>query len=608
MRHSTSSSLVLLTLLAACSAGKPPGVGENDAGGSAGVSGKGTGATGGASGASGKAGVGGTSGTGQGGSSGSSGDAGTSGTSGSSGSAGDGPGVPSINCQPADANAGSPTLRLLTGSEFDSTIDAIFPQIAGQWSNTLPANSLSVYGFDNDSGAVVGKQLASALLDTALSVATAVTGPNLQNLLPCAAAAKDHACAQTFVEGFGKRLFRRPVAAAESARYLALFDQGLALADFPTALKWVTAGMIQSPYAVYRSEIGTLNGGARTLSPHEVATELSYTFKGMPPDDALLAEADAAAGGSLSDPVAKATAMLQTPEGQAVVQQFFSAYLGTTGVASKVKAKLSSGDANFATIGSAMNTETANFIDNIVLKKPSTLLDLLTERTTYPTQALARFYASEPSSTTKFPIPASDNAAVMRPDGQGIGILAQGSFLAAHANTDASSPTQRGLFVYSRLLCRPKQTPPNTVPPLATSTQAKTTRQRYELAHAGSGVCKSCHANFDPIGFGFEAFDEGGRFRTQENGETIDASGNIPSETDAPETPFNTQEELAQALAAQPETGECFAAYLATFAYGSAEACLGTSKAGALHDGTATILDAFVGLAAEKHFTERNPQ
>ena len=60
--------------------------------------------------------------------------------------------------------------------------------------------------------------------------------------------------------------------------------------------------------------------------------------------------------------------------------------------------------------------------------------------------------------------------------------------------------------------------------------------------------------------------------------------------------------------ASTPEAGECFAAYLATFAYGSAEACTGTSNAAGISDGSVGILDAFAKLAGEKHFTERNAQ
>jgi len=600
VRHLGSSGLVLFTLLAACSAGEAPGVGAHDDGGSTSVGGKGQPAGGTSSGTSGKGGVsaGGSAATGTGGSSngGSGGDAGSSG-----GSAGDQ--VPTINCQAP--NAGSATLRLLTSHEFDATINTIFPQIAGKWSNTLPANSVSVYGFDNDASAVVGNQLASALLDTALSVATAATGADLQNILSCAATTKDHACAGTFVDTFGKRLFRRPVAAAESKRYLDLFDQGLALSDFPTALKWVIAGMIQSPYAIYRSELGVVQNGARALTAYEMATELSYAFKGLPPDDALLAKAEAAGNGPLTDPVGEATAMLATNEGKLVVQSFFSAYLGTTGLTSKVKANLTTGDANYVTASPLMAQETASFINNVIIQGSGKLSDLLTDRRTYPSQALARFYGTSPTSNTKFPIPASDGAEVMRPDGQGVGILAQGSFLASHANTDASSPTQRGLFVYSRLLCRPKLSPPDTVPPLKTSPTAKTTRQRYEEAHAGAGACHSCHMNFDPIGFGFEAFDEGGRFRTQENGEAINTVSGLPSDA-GDLIPFNDQEGLAGLLLMQPEIGECFAAYLATYAFGSAEACIGTSKAADLYSGSASIMDAFTGLAAEPHFSTRN--
>jgi len=365
--------------------------------------------------------------------------------------------------------------------------------------------------------------------------------------------------------------------------------------------------MIQSPNAVYRSEIGTASGSGRTLSAYEVATELSYTFRGLPPDDALLAAAEAAGAQQFPDPVGKATELLKTTEGQSVVQQFFAAYLGTTGVMTKSKTKLTSGTANYAAVSADMVKETTSFIQNVVIQNPGTLHDLLTATKTYPTQALAQFYGSEPTNTAQFPMPSGDGS-VTRPDGQGIGILAQGSFLAAHANSDASSPTQRGLFVYSRLLCRARVTPPGVVPPLAEAGTAKTTRERYEQSHAGAGMCKGCHAGFDPLGFGFEAFDEGGRFRTSQNGEPINAAAAIPLDNGDPGQPFANQEELVNLLATQPEAGECFAAYLATFAYGSAEACTGTSNAAGISDGSVGILDAFAKLAGEKHFTERNAQ
>ena len=40
--------------------------------------------------------------------------------------------------------------------------------------------------------------------------------------------------------------------------------------------------------------------------------------------------------------------------------------------------------------------------------------------------------------------------------------------------------------------------------------------------------CRSCHAAIDPLGFGLEGFDAIGRFRTHQNGNVINTSGEMP--------------------------------------------------------------------------------
>ncbi|HEV8548977.1 MAG TPA: DUF1588 domain-containing protein, partial [Polyangiaceae bacterium] len=480
--------------LAACSPSKPPGGGSHDAG----------------SGGNGNASTGGSSGKGSGGS-----------TSGDGGSGGTQP--PTTAC--TQANTGSATLRLLTRGEFENSINDIFPNAKGKWTNSLPADSVSAYGFDNAVTSSVGNQKAGALLDTALSIGTAVTGSELQNLLPCAASAKDHACAETFVTKYGLRLFRREPTADETKRYLDLFDTALALTDFPTALKWVTAGLIQSPYSVYRSELGTVAGGVRKLSAYEIATELAYTFGGSTPSEDLLQKAAAAGDGDFPDVAGTAKSLVNSPGGQLALQHFFAGYFDYTRVASVDKMGLTGAPSAFTSVSGAMVDETQAFLTKVILDGTGTFNDLFTSKTTYPSQQLAAFYGSDPTNSAKFPVPGSDGS-VTRPDGQGVGILAQGSFLASHSNSDASSPTQRGLFVYYRLLCQGKVKPPEKVPPISSAEQTKTTRERYEKAHATPGsTCATCHMFFDPIGFGFESFDAAGRFRTQQNGEPIDASG-----------------------------------------------------------------------------------
>jgi hypothetical protein len=494
------------------------------------------------------------------------------------------------------ASLGSPLLRLLNRAEFDRTLSDVFPQIKGLWTDSLPSDTVSSFGFDNDSANDVGNQRASALFDTALSVATAATGSALATLLPCAASSADRTCAEQFLMQYGRRLFRRPLTQAEHDRYLGFFDSSKVKSDFKTALKWMTVGLIQSPNAVYRREIGTDNGsGIRALSTYEVATELAYTYTGSTPTDDLLTKADS---GNLGDPVALAKGLLTSDNGKQALQHFFDSYLGYTRVTAIQKPNIP----GFAALSSDMVGETHAFIDDVVFRKGGGLKELLTAASTNPSKMLAQYYG--------FPSPpATDYASIARPSGRGIGILAQGSFLATHANANASSPTQRGLFPFSRLLCHEKPTPPPNVPQIGAPQPGKlTTRQRYELQHAVAGACAGCHKLWDPIGFGFEHYDEGGKYRDNESGLPIDTSGAVPNPDGTPLFSFADEEGLVTGLAAQPVSYQCFAGYLATYAFGTAETCLGASKVTALQTGSIGIADAFAALAGEPHFTQRaNP-
>jgi hypothetical protein len=492
----------------------------------------------------------------------------------------------------------------MTSTEFQQTLDAVFPEVSGQWQSSLPADSISAYGFNNDASAVVGDQFAQALLDTATSVATALTGTVLATILPCSATTADQTCATQFLTKYGKRLFHRPLTAAEQTRYLGFFTSAAASSNFKTALKWMTIGLIQSPSAVYRSEIGTPDAqGTYQLSPYEIATELAYTYTGSPPTDALLSQADS---NSIGDPVAWAKSQLATASGQQAMQQFFQSYVGYTQVVAIEKANV----AAFDSVRADMVTETQNFIKNVVFPAQGTaggLESLLTSPTTYPSKALAAYYSGDPMASP-FPVPTSDFAPVARPAGEGVGLLAQGAFLATHAAPDSSSPTLRGLFVFQHLLCETKRNPPPNVPPVAMPQPGViTTRQRYE-EHDSSGCTTGCHNLFDPIGFGFEHFDEGGRYRQTEHGLTIDTASYVPNADGSKGPSFSDEEELMQVLAKMPVSYQCFTAYLATYAYGSAESCLGSRQVADFQAGKIGIADLFAGLAGAPHFTSRTTQ
>jgi hypothetical protein len=548
----------------------------------------------------------GTSGAGTSGAGTSGGGSSGAGTAGSSG-AGTSGGNPNFTLACSAPAPGSPMLRLLTRTELMNTLGDVFPEVKGQWTASLPASTISSHGFDNDGAAQVGDQLASAILDAATSLATTLVGTPLATILPCSTSTADHACAQTFLTKYGPRLFRRPLTTAEQQSYLTFFDSSKTKSDFKTALKWMTIGLIQSPNTLYRSEIGTDSGGGRQLSAYEIATELAYTYTGTTPSDSLLSMAGT---GNLGDLAALARTLVATAAGKQVVQRFFEQYLDYSSVTSMQKPNISA----FAQVAPDMVQETHAFIDQVILQNPGGLKELLTSTTTNPSKALAAYYATGNAYSGGFPTPSADYASVTRPAGLGIGVLAQGAFLATHASSDASSPTKRGLFPYYKLFCSPKLSPPPNVPPLDTTTpiaNVNTTRDRYELAHAQTngpnGNCAGCHKMFDPIGFASEHFDEGGRYRAKEKTFDINSSGSINA-PDGSTLSFSGEDDLMMGISKQPVIHQCFAAYLSAFAFGSDEACIGASQVPDLQSAKIGIEEAFVRLATEQHFTHRTSQ
>ena len=91
------------------------------------------------------------------------------GTGGSGAGTGSG-GSPNFSLACSTTQLGTPQLRLLTRTELQNSIDTAFPDIVGQWTASLPSNTVSEHGFDNDASAAIGGQLAGAVLDMGVSV------------------------------------------------------------------------------------------------------------------------------------------------------------------------------------------------------------------------------------------------------------------------------------------------------------------------------------------------------------------------------------------------------------------------------------------------------
>lgn len=476
-----------------------------------------------------------------------SGGAASSGGSAAGGAGNVGPG----NLQTASASLA----RRLSRTEYGNVVRDVLGDTSGALTKYLAEDEYRP--FDND----YTVQAASLALIESLEAAAddiaarAVLPENRAKIVPCTPTGPgDAACLRSTIESLGRRLYRRPLSGEQVTAYLGLQSFATEVNadvphDFYTAVNLVLRSMLQDPEVLYRIETGTPTGepGIFKLDSYEVASRLSFLLWGSAPDDALL---NLAQDGSLLDGASRsaaASSMLSDARARVQLERFHAMWLGYRAVPAS------------AELASAFSLETNKLIDKVLFDQPSSYLDLFTSTQTYVNDLLATQYG--------LPAPAGGEDWVSYSNDQRAGILSHGSVLAAFSKFSDTSPTQRGIFVQTRLLCNKVAPPPANVnvdqPP--TSGDAVCKLDRYD-AHRTLESCKACHAQLDPIGYGLESYDIGGRFRTHDDAHeecVLPGSGELPGHG-----PFSGPGQLARLLVDSGEVEQCFVQHLMSYAVG----------------------------------------
>jgi mono/diheme cytochrome c family protein len=277
------------------------------------------------------------------------------------------------------------------------------------------------------------------------------------------------------------------------------------------------------------------------------------------PDAALF---DAARGGRLSTPPeieAEARRMIADPKLRRMMVEYHRQWLDLDRLDRAVK------DAALypsytAALKSAIREESDRFVLQTMVDGDGTLRSLLSDNTTYVNAALAAHYG--------VPAPASGWAKATLDPLQRAGFLTRANFLASHAHATSGSPPLRAVFIMRRLLCQALPPPPNdadlTPPQPKPGDAPKTNRQLFAARTAGS--CQSCHGAIDGLGFGLENYDAIGRYRTTDNGLTVDATGTLSGVDVA--GPFTGGVELSRRLAESADVRRCAATKWYEFAAG----------------------------------------
>jgi hypothetical protein len=504
----------------------------------------------------------------------------------------------------ADPNAAGPMpLRRLTNREYNNTVRDLLGDTTSP-ANQFPADRDETFLFPQ-AGTVAVQD--AKLLRTAAETLAAAAVRKLPMLLPCDPVAMgEPACAKQFVDGFGLRAFRRPLATAEADRLMALYTnaRNTLKLGFADAIGVLIEAMLQAPAFLYHLEAPATppvrEGAVLALGPYEMASRLSYFIWGSMPDTALFT---AAAGGKLktdADLEAQARRLLADAKARDTLAAFFEGWLEIDDLRDKAKDPKLYPEYNDA-LKTAMAGETRAFVQSVVFDGDGRWGTLLGASYSFVNQALGGLYG----------MPQVQGANLVRADlnaSQRAGFLTQASFLALTGSADGSNPVRRGKAIYTKLLCQELPPPPANVPPAKPASAGGTTRERF-VEHDNNECARACHGLMDPIGFGFEAYDGIGKFRTMDNGKPVDSSGSIT--LDGATKSFPGAVALGGLLAASDEARRCFAAQWVRFALMRRETTADLASVQAA--GTAfsrpesAVRDLMVAIVKARSFRYRSP-
>jgi hypothetical protein len=331
------------------------------------------------------------------------------------------------------------------------------------------------------------------------------------------------ACASQIVRTLARRAFRRPVTDADIHPLMDFYKAGRRAGTFETGIQSALQRILASPFFVFRFETQPAKqapGTVYRVNDFDLASQLSFFLWSSIPDDALLA---AAGQGRLRTPVElqrQVRRMLADPKGRALVTNFAGQWLQLRNLRSVIPNSESFADFD-DNLRQAFRTEADMFVGSVIGEDRSAL-DLLTADYTFVNERLARHYGIPNVYGSHF-------RRVTIADETRKGLLGKGGILLVTSHADRTSPVVRGKWILENLIGTPPPAPPPDVPPFPENADAQTprsVRERMEQ-HRANPSCASCHRLMDPLGFALENFDAVGKWRTQEAGRPIDASGQL---------------------------------------------------------------------------------
>ena len=410
-------------------------------------------------------------------------------------------------------------------------------------------------------------------------------------------------CAWFSLERLARRAYRRPLDDAERERLATFWQENAAAGPLDEAVALTVAGILQAPPVHFRLGHPADGGVAIAIDPWSLASRLSYFLWDSMPDDELFAAAEAGRLSTRAEVEAQARRMLDDPKARPAIVRFHHQWLGTEDVLLIAPARRAFGPlfdiapriktasdddlewpAIMGPVRHSMKYETELFVEQAIFDGAGTFTALMTDNHGYLSDATAPIYGDGATRIPGRPPVTKPIELVVAsigrektltlypasfPETERAGVLTLPSVLALGAYAVQPGPILRGVRVLERLACMPLGEPVEgaeaALPP-DTLTAERTNRERTAAA-TSSRICATCHERINPPGFAFEHYDAMGRWRAEDNGQPVDASG-VFRLAGGEEIAFTDGVDLSRQLARSNRVRDCYVQHWTRYALG----------------------------------------
>ncbi|WP_231756491.1 DUF1592 domain-containing protein [Lignipirellula cremea] len=308
-----------------------------------------------------------------------------------------------------------------------------------------------------------------------------------------------------------ERAWRRPAEDAERERFLALYQRLREREfSFDEALKAAFHSVLLTPTFRFLPSPADEDEG---IAQHAIASRLSFMLWGGPPDPQLRR---LAAAGKLRDPRVldeQVDRLLADPRSDGFFRPFVMQWLELEQPITVVQDHIGKQDFRFGRhLKASMKEETISYIAQLFIEnRPAQ--ELIDSDWTMMNQILAHHYGYDEIEGAHL-----RKVELRRDDPRGGGILSHAGVQSMLCWMGDNWVIYRGAWALRHILDDPPPPPPLEVPeldPSAGDNRGKTFKELL-MQHQENAQCAVCHKSMDPLGFAFQNFDVGGRWRDVE--------------------------------------------------------------------------------------------